>query len=193
MLGYHSMAFTSSVSNPLALREPARYIKTQGTMKTRIQPSPLQNGFTIVELLVVIVVIGILAAITIVSYNGITTRASTASAQSAAQSVVQKLEIYNSERGKYPYATSDVTTDPSTSYYVPSSITFTLSTTAPASPSVLKFTKCGTTPNSSQSDIASGNNNITGVRVYYWTYTGTPSASNYYTAGVDTGAGVACP
>lgn len=37
-----------------------------------------QNGFTIVELLIVIVVIGILAAITIVSYNGIQDRARTA-------------------------------------------------------------------------------------------------------------------
>lgn len=34
-----------------------------------------QKGFTIVELLIVIVVIGILAAITIVAYNGIQTRA----------------------------------------------------------------------------------------------------------------------
>lgn len=33
-----------------------------------------RSGFTIVELLIVIVVIGILAAITIVSYDGITTR-----------------------------------------------------------------------------------------------------------------------
>ncbi|MFZ2836491.1 MAG: prepilin-type N-terminal cleavage/methylation domain-containing protein [Candidatus Saccharimonadales bacterium] len=30
-----------------------------------------QSGFTIVELLIVIVIIGILAAITIVAYNGI--------------------------------------------------------------------------------------------------------------------------
>jgi prepilin-type N-terminal cleavage/methylation domain-containing protein len=37
-----------------------------------------QTGFTIVELLIVIVVIGILAAITIVSYNGIQDRARTA-------------------------------------------------------------------------------------------------------------------
>lgn len=36
-----------------------------------------QKGFTIVELLIVIVVIGILAAITIVAYNGIQARAQT--------------------------------------------------------------------------------------------------------------------
>jgi len=42
-------------------------------MKKRMR----QSGFTIVELLIVIVVIGILAAITIVAYNGIQTRAQT--------------------------------------------------------------------------------------------------------------------
>jgi len=41
-----------------------------------------QNGFTIVELLIVIVVIGILAAITIVAYNGIQQKAKIASATS---------------------------------------------------------------------------------------------------------------
>jgi prepilin-type N-terminal cleavage/methylation domain-containing protein len=35
----------------------------------------VKRGFTIVELLIVIVVIGILAAITIVAYNGIQNRA----------------------------------------------------------------------------------------------------------------------
>lgn len=46
-----------------------------------------KQGFTIVELLVVIVVIGILAAITVVSYTGITTKANTATNQQNASSV----------------------------------------------------------------------------------------------------------
>jgi len=41
-----------------------------------------QTGFTIVELLIVVVVIAILAAITIVSYNGITNRANDTAVQS---------------------------------------------------------------------------------------------------------------
>ena len=42
-----------------------------------------KSGFTIVELLIVIVVIGILAAITIVSYNGIQNRSKNAKTVSA--------------------------------------------------------------------------------------------------------------
>jgi prepilin-type N-terminal cleavage/methylation domain-containing protein len=52
-----------------------------------------RNGFTIVELLIVIVVIGILAAITIVSFNGITERARIAKAQSFEHSLIAKYSI----------------------------------------------------------------------------------------------------
>ena len=55
------------------------------------------SGFTIVELLVVIVVIGILAAITIVSYTGITSRARGSKAISNADSVVSVANIYSTD------------------------------------------------------------------------------------------------
>ncbi len=53
-----------------------------------------QSGFTIVELLIVIVVIAILAAITIVAYTGIQERAQTASVQSASSQAGKKIEAF---------------------------------------------------------------------------------------------------
>jgi prepilin-type N-terminal cleavage/methylation domain-containing protein len=58
-----------------------------------------QTGFTIVELLVVIVVIAILAAITIVAYNGIQQRARMATAQTDMRNIHQAMmtRIINGE------------------------------------------------------------------------------------------------
>lgn len=68
-----------------------------------------RSGFTIVELLIVIVVIGILAAITIVAFNGVQSRANTTRAQSTAVSVAKVADTYNAdaETGTtgYPNAT----------------------------------------------------------------------------------------
>lgn len=52
-----------------------------------------QKGFTIVELLIVIVVIGILAAITIVAFNGIQDRARNTTAKEAATNISKKLQV----------------------------------------------------------------------------------------------------
>ncbi|NTW62162.1 prepilin-type N-terminal cleavage/methylation domain-containing protein [Candidatus Saccharibacteria bacterium] len=60
------------------------------------------QGFTIVELLVVIVVIGILAAITIVSYTGVSNQAKTAKAQQNASSAATIADLYNNSKGYYP-------------------------------------------------------------------------------------------
>lgn len=69
-------------------------------IKTRLQD---ERGFTIVELLIVIVVIGILAAITIVSYTGISAKANSNTAKANAQSAVQVVEAYAQDNnGAYP-------------------------------------------------------------------------------------------
>lgn len=68
------------------------------------------RGFTIVELLVVIVVIGILAAITIVSYTGVTARANAAKAVSNAQAVQAVAESINADNSKYPITTGEFAT-----------------------------------------------------------------------------------
>lgn len=60
------------------------------------------SAFTIVELLVVIVVIGILAAITIISYSGISNKAIVANLQGNLDANSRLLKLYNVEYGYYP-------------------------------------------------------------------------------------------
>ncbi|MEI7918053.1 MAG: fibrobacter succinogenes major paralogous domain-containing protein [Candidatus Saccharibacteria bacterium] len=59
-------------------------------------------AFTIVELLVVIVVIGILAAITIVSYTGISQKAIVATLQSDLGNASKTIKLYQVEQGQFP-------------------------------------------------------------------------------------------
>ena len=60
------------------------------------------HGFTIVELLIVIVVIGILAAISIVAYNGISNRANDSAVQSDLKNIATKISLYQAEHGALP-------------------------------------------------------------------------------------------
>jgi len=61
-----------------------------------------RTGFTIVELLIVVVVIAILAAITIVAYNGIQQRALLSTAKSELTSAAKAMEIAKIETDTYP-------------------------------------------------------------------------------------------
>lgn len=67
-------------------------------MKTR--------GFTIVELLVVIVVIAILAAVSVVAYTGIQERARFSVMQSDLRTINNAIQLYYADNGKYPVASS---------------------------------------------------------------------------------------
>lgn len=60
------------------------------------------RGFTIVELLIVIVVLGILAAITIVAYSGIQQRARDSQRQNDMSELTKVLELYYTDNGRYP-------------------------------------------------------------------------------------------
>lgn len=59
------------------------------------------TGFTIVELLIVVVVIAILAAITIVSYNGITARAADAKMATYASNIEKGAQLHQADKGTY--------------------------------------------------------------------------------------------
>lgn len=77
------------------------------------------HGFTIVELLIVIVVIGIIAAISIVAFNGVQQRARDTARITDMKNLAKSLELYALENDTYPvrspsassWATSDVNPD----------------------------------------------------------------------------------
>jgi len=63
------------------------------------------RGFTIVELLIVIVVIGILAALVIVTYNGIQQKARDTERKTDIKALQGHLEAYWADNAKYPTLT----------------------------------------------------------------------------------------
>lgn len=65
-----------------------------------------QKGFTIVELLIVIVVIAILAAISIVAYTGIQDRARYSQALNNLQTINKGIKLYQAQNGNYPIVTT---------------------------------------------------------------------------------------
>lgn len=67
-------------------------------MKRRVAHS----GFTIVELLIVIVVIAVLAAITIVAFNGMQARARDAARIDKIKHIAKAIELYKIDNGRYP-------------------------------------------------------------------------------------------
>lgn len=76
--------------------------------------SSIKSGFTIVELLIVIVIIAILAAISIVSYTGIQQRANNTAVISAATQSMKMIQAYIAANGTYPQTTSSCITSTTT-------------------------------------------------------------------------------
>ena len=65
-----------------------------------------RHGFTIVELLIVVVVIAILASITVVSYSGITTQTKNTQTVAAASDYATMLVAYNIKNNSWPITTN---------------------------------------------------------------------------------------
>lgn len=148
-----------------------------------------ERGFTIVELLIVIVIIGILAAITIVSYTGITNKANTTSAQSNASSVLNVAEVFFAEKGYYPIVAdfTDATAK------LPSDVKFAATpagVTAENGKTTISYQLCGAT-------TAPEATAYTGGRIQYFDFTkGSLATEVYYfgtgASGLGVGTGTAC-
>jgi len=133
-----------------------------------------QKGFTIVELLIVVVVIAILAAITIVSYNGITTRANASAVKASAATVQKKAELFASDAttGKYPANFTDISTSTADkSYYLGTTITNTGGTAPAASngTNAVQYYVCGTNTSAAATSLATVLN-PTGAQIKYWDF-----------------------
>jgi prepilin-type N-terminal cleavage/methylation domain-containing protein len=135
-------------------------------------------GFTIVELLVVIVVIGILAAITIVSYGSVTARAKTSSGQSAADAALSKANVYSIDgsTGRFPYSWGSLIGGAASAYTLPSGFDFnimsgnkTMTTARPAiiTNDTIDYTVCGIGTAAAATSFATIST-VTGIKLGYW-------------------------
>lgn len=73
-----------------------------------------RRGFTLIELMVVIAIIIILAAVAIPNYLNMTERAKKSRVASDFAAVATALESYKTDWGQYPLSTSDTATEPLT-------------------------------------------------------------------------------
>jgi type IV pilus assembly protein PilA len=157
-----------------------------------------ESGFTLVELLIVIVIIAILAAITIVAYSGITARAYTSKSQANAESAQKVAEAMNADNGYYPALAATGTTACSATP-APTTTCLTLGSTSTKLPSgmtvipdniagtLITATTAtnGTTVAYSCLTVCSS---TTGGRIAYWNFT--TNQVNYDYVGAGTSAGV---
>ena len=143
---------------------------------TKIKNMKDERGFTLVELLIVIVIIAILAAITIVAYNGVQNRAKTSAGAQTANGIVKKFEAYNAVNSAYPTTKTQIQGTPESNI-----AGLPAATTAGTTPLVVPNTDTlfSGTSSTGQLTASTGNGGMsvravgsaTGGKVYWFDYT----------------------
>lgn len=124
------------------------------------------RGFTLVELLIVIVIIAILTVISLIAYNGIQNQARTSTSQAVVKSIADKAQIYNTEESHFPASIADMTgAAQAKSYHIDSSAVVAGGSAAPTTgptgadgPKTVAYKACG--PAGKE----------TGARIWGWNY-----------------------
>jgi prepilin-type N-terminal cleavage/methylation domain-containing protein len=157
------------------------------------------RGFTIIELLIVIVVIGILAAISIVAYNGVQSRAKNAQYKSDIATIVKKVELYPAAHGGGLYPLSSAGNDESTATtQTPAGLFFTAAVnyvTETRLPSNIVFfgvlADAAATPTNAQATVAATAN--TNARGYFVKYCSTGRGMYIFYPDTSLATGVPAP
>ncbi|MBI3888991.1 pilin [Candidatus Saccharibacteria bacterium] len=148
-----------------------------------------QKGFTIVELLIVIVVIGILAAIVIVAYQGITQRAKATGYQTDAVAISKVAEAINADTSNgYPQALAAFTPAGFTTSKLPTGVipAVTTGTVTNTDSSGAAAPTLGTQTWATYTNTTTGDHyysfkacgGTTGLTIYYWTNGSTVGKQN---------------
>lgn len=95
-------ATNSPTKHPRAVGHNLSLSQRRSQSFSHFRQGSTHSGFTIVELLIVVVVIAILAAITIVAYNGITANAKESALKADLNTTAKKVGLTQAETGSYP-------------------------------------------------------------------------------------------
>lgn len=106
-LSFKRLSFkTESKRDPTYLSEGCRFVAVSPEFKPMKTRRRTQSGFTLIELMVVTVILGVLAAIALPAYSSMIRRARYAEVKHQMGTMAEEINLYRVEFGRYPSDTS---------------------------------------------------------------------------------------